>query len=51
MASHEEIKERANKLLGIMPSYRFENEDNLSRIVLLKRKETRHENIIMKACD
>ena len=49
MATQDEIKEHAQKLLEMMPGYRFENEDKLSRIVLLKRKETKFENFIKEA--
>jgi tRNA wybutosine-synthesizing protein 1 len=49
MPYHEDVKNCANKLLGLMPSYRYEDEDEKSRIVLLKRKDSKRENIIRKA--
>jgi len=48
MAFHEHIKERAEKLLSMMPGYGYEDEDARSRIVLLKRKDSEHANIITK---
>jgi tRNA wybutosine-synthesizing protein 1 len=46
MAFHEHIRERAERLLADMPSYRLESEDARSRIVLLKRKDSKHETLI-----
>ena len=48
MAFHEHVRERAERLLGMMPSYGLEDEDPRSRIVLLKRKDSKHNNIITK---
>jgi wyosine [tRNA(Phe)-imidazoG37] synthetase (radical SAM superfamily) len=49
MAPHEYIKEWSLSLLDKMPDYRLEGEDETSRIVLLKRKDSQVNNIIMKA--
>jgi len=49
MPFHAEVRKSAAVLLETMPSYRFEDEDERSHIVLLKRKDSRHENIIKKA--
>jgi len=46
MAPHSYVKQWAERLLSLLPSYRLENEDETSRIVLLKRKDSRIDNII-----
>jgi tRNA wybutosine-synthesizing protein 1 len=46
MAEHEQVKQFAEKLVAAMPDYRIEDEDAISRIVLLKRKDTGFGNII-----
>lgn len=49
MPFYKDVKKVSEKLLGMMPSYRFEDEDEISRIVLLKRKDSGFDNIIKKA--
>lgn len=46
MPSFEEVKAFSKKLLKFLPSYKYENEDKSSRIVLLKRVDSPYENII-----
>jgi tRNA wybutosine-synthesizing protein 1 len=41
MPTHEEVKELMNKILIKMKNYYFEDEDEKSRIVLLKSKKTK----------
>lgn len=45
MLSHDEIKAYAQKLQACLPNYRWEAEDESSRIVLLKRKDSSYGNI------
>lgn len=49
MPYHKDIQECAKKVLEFAPGYSYENEDKRSRIVLLKRKDSKHDNIIKKA--
>jgi tRNA wybutosine-synthesizing protein 1 len=49
MPYHEDIKKISELLLERLPSYKYEDEDDRSRIVLLKRKDSKVENIIKKA--
>jgi tRNA wybutosine-synthesizing protein 1 len=49
MAEHSYVMEWAGKLLALAPGYRLEDEDAQSRIALLKRKDSAHDNIIKKA--
>jgi tRNA wybutosine-synthesizing protein 1 len=49
MPYHADVQNCANKLLDLMPGYKYEDEDDKSRIVLLKRKDSKVENIIKKA--
>lgn len=49
MPYHEDVKKASEELLGSMPSYKYEDEDEKSRIVLLKMKGSEVENIIKKA--
>ncbi len=46
MAAHSYIREWAGRLAEIAPSYKIEDEDAQSRIVLLKRNDSRLNNII-----
>ncbi|MFH0884495.1 MAG: 4-demethylwyosine synthase TYW1 [Candidatus Micrarchaeota archaeon] len=46
MAEHDEVRSFSERLLAVMPNYRFEDDDEISRIVLLKRKDSKHKNII-----
>jgi tRNA wybutosine-synthesizing protein 1 len=46
MAEHGQIRQFAEKLVAAMPGYRIEDEDEISRIVLLKRKDAAFGNII-----
>jgi tRNA wybutosine-synthesizing protein 1 len=49
MPYHEDVKKCADKILEYAPSYAYENEDERSRIVLIKRKDSKVENVIRKA--
>ncbi|MBU0586692.1 4-demethylwyosine synthase TYW1 [Candidatus Micrarchaeota archaeon] len=46
MPMHEYVKKYAEKIVKLLPNYRIEDEDYLSRIVLLKRKNSYYENRI-----
>ncbi len=46
MPSHEYVKELCGKLLEFLPRYSFEDEDEKSRIVLIKNENSRYDNII-----
>ncbi|MCX8167079.1 MAG: 4-demethylwyosine synthase TYW1 [Candidatus Micrarchaeota archaeon] len=46
MAKHEEILEISNKLLSYLPNYFFRNQSRVSRIVLLKRKDSVYDDRI-----
>ncbi|MBD3389728.1 4-demethylwyosine synthase TYW1 [Candidatus Micrarchaeota archaeon] len=46
MPSHDYVKELCGKLLEFLPKYSFEDEDEKSRIVLLKNKDSKYKNII-----
>ncbi|MBD3398040.1 4-demethylwyosine synthase TYW1 [Candidatus Micrarchaeota archaeon] len=46
MPSHEYVRELCGKLLDFLPGYSFEDEDEKSRIVLLKSKKSKYDNII-----
>jgi len=46
MAEHDYIRAFSQKLVACMPEYRFEDDDEISRIVLLKRKDSAFGNII-----
>ncbi len=46
MAEHRHVKRFAEKLAAAMPDYRVEDDDEISRIVLLKRKDSAFGNII-----
>jgi tRNA wybutosine-synthesizing protein 1 len=46
MASHGEVRLFSERLASAMPQYRIEDEDEISRIVLLKRRDSACENII-----
>ena len=47
MPTYKEIKEFSEKLLKLMPSYKFENEKVVSRIVLLKNKKSKYKTKII----
>lgn len=47
MPSFEQTKEFTNKLLELLPSYKFENEKENSRIILLKRKDSKYKTKII----
>ena len=46
MPAHEYVKELCVKLLGFLPDYGLEDEDEVSRIVLLKNNNSKYKNII-----
>lgn len=46
MPGHEHVKEYALKIVKEMPDYTIIDEDWLSRIVLLKRKDSNYDNLI-----
>lgn len=46
MPSHEYVKELCKKLLGFLPEYEYADEDEKSRILLLKNKKSKYGNII-----
>jgi tRNA wybutosine-synthesizing protein 1 len=46
MAGHDEVRRFSGRLLAVMPGYRFEDDDEISRIVLLKRRDSTVPNII-----
>jgi len=46
MAPHDYIKEWSEKLAELLPSYKIEDEDVRSRIVLFKRKDSAFDNFI-----
>jgi len=46
MPFHDDVGKSAASLLESMPSFKSEDEDERSHIVLLKRKDSKHENII-----
>ncbi|MEM3372619.1 MAG: 4-demethylwyosine synthase TYW1 [Candidatus Anstonellales archaeon] len=46
MAKHEEIVDISNKLLEYLPNYVFRNQSKVSRIVLLKRKDSKYNDRI-----
>jgi len=46
MEEHDEMKVFAEKLEKALPAYAIIDDDEPSRIVLLKRKDSRHENMI-----
>ena len=46
MPSHEYVKELCGKLLEFLPDYVLEDEEEKSRIVLLKNKNSKYEGII-----
>ncbi|MFH0737201.1 MAG: 4-demethylwyosine synthase TYW1 [Candidatus Micrarchaeota archaeon] len=46
MSEHDEMRLFSEKLLAKLPAYRFEDDDEISRIVLLKRKDSKLENMI-----
>jgi len=46
MSAHDEIRLFSEKLLAKLPAYRFEDDDEISRIVLLKRKDSLCGNMI-----
>ncbi|MEM3499611.1 MAG: 4-demethylwyosine synthase TYW1 [Candidatus Bilamarchaeaceae archaeon] len=48
MPSHEDVKKYANDILALLHSYRYEDEDEKSRIVLLKNKKTKIKNYIQR---
>lgn len=48
MPPHTEVKKFANELLCLMPSYKYESEDEASRIILLKNKKTKIKNYIKR---
>jgi tRNA wybutosine-synthesizing protein 1 len=48
MAEHDYIRAFSMKLLAVMPDYRFEDDDEISRIVLLKRKDSKFGNMIAR---
>jgi tRNA wybutosine-synthesizing protein 1 len=49
MPYHEDVKKCADIVLNHTPSFKYENECERSRIVLLKRKDSKYDNIIKKA--
>lgn len=49
MPYHEDVQECSKKLLDQMPGYKYESEDEKSRIVLFKRRDSPYDNIIKKA--
>ena len=46
MPTHEEIRELGKKLLKYLPDYSMEDEQVVSRIILLKNKKSKYKNII-----
>jgi tRNA wybutosine-synthesizing protein 1 len=46
MAEQDHMREFSEKLIGKMKNYKIEDEDEISRIVLLKRKDSEYPNII-----
>ena len=46
MPEHEYVKELCEKLLEFLPDYMYEDEEEISRIVLLKNKNSKYKNII-----
>jgi tRNA wybutosine-synthesizing protein 1 len=46
MASHEEVKAFSERLVAAMPTYKIEDDDGPSRIVLLKRRDSHCPNMI-----
>lgn len=49
MPKHEYVEEYSEKIVKLLPNYSIIHEDYLSRIVLLKRKDSPYENLILKA--
>lgn len=49
MPGHEYVKDYAAKLAGLLPNYRIIDEDELSRIVLLKRGDSPYPNFIKES--
>lgn len=49
MPKHEYVKEYSEKIVKLLPNYRIIDEDYLSRIVLLKREDSKYENLITSA--
>ncbi|HID73253.1 TPA: hypothetical protein EYP38_04890 [Candidatus Micrarchaeota archaeon] len=49
MAPHDHVKEWTLALEGYLPSYSIISEDPVSRVVLLKRKDSAVENMISRA--
>jgi tRNA wybutosine-synthesizing protein 1 len=46
MPAHEYVKELCGKLLEFLPDYELEDEEEVSRIVLIKNKNSKYKNII-----
>jgi len=46
MPEHEYVKELCGKLLEFLPDYQLDDDDEKSRIVLLKNKNSKYKNII-----
>jgi tRNA wybutosine-synthesizing protein 1 len=46
MLEHDEVMAFARKLVGMMPSYGIADDDEVSRIALLKRKDSAYPNMI-----
>ena len=47
MPTFKEVKQFVSKLLELLPDYKFENEKENSRIVLLKRKDSKYKTKII----
>ncbi len=48
MPTHNYVKKYSENIVKMLPSYFIQDEDFLSRIVLLKRKDSKYENFIYK---
>ena len=48
MCSHERIKDFSARIAALLPNYSIVDDDEQSRIVLLKRKNSKYENIIKR---
>lgn len=47
MPKHKDVQEYAKKIVRFLPEYSIIDEDVVSRIVLLKRKDSKYQNIIL----
>ncbi len=50
MPTHSDVKTFAKKLLKFMKTYKLQNEHEISRIVLLKRKDSKIDDKIISVC-